>query len=53
MMIETSQRELLEVIDTLLPPRRFARGLNRRQEQRHQNADDRDHDQQFNQRKTE
>jgi hypothetical protein len=31
---------------------RLARGLNRRQEQRHQDADDRNHDQQLDERET-
>src|SRR5262245_28470373 len=37
---------------TLAPPGGFASSLDRRQEQRHEHADNRNHDQKFNQRKT-
>src|SRR5262249_32891042 len=40
--------DLAEVVDALSAARGFARGLNCRQEQRDQNADDRDHDEQLN-----
>ena len=52
MVILTGRRHLLEIVGALRPPRRFARGLNRRQQQRHQHADDRDHHEQFDERKT-
>jgi hypothetical protein len=48
---QAPERELLQVILTLIPPRRFSRGLNRRQQKRDQDADDRNHDQQLDQRK--
>ena len=44
--------ELLEVVHTFRPPRRLAGSLNRRQQERHEHAYDRDHDQQLNKRKT-
>jgi hypothetical protein len=37
------EAELLEIVAALRPPRGFAGGLHRRQEQRHQEGDDRDH----------
>ena len=40
---------LLQVVDALRAAGRFARGLHRRQQQRHQNADDGDHHQQLDQ----
>ena len=43
--------QLPEVVLALAAAGRLAGGLDRRQEQRHQNADDGDHDQQFDQRK--
>src|SRR3970282_2354675 len=45
------QGELLEVVAALAAARRFARRLNRWQEQRHENADDSNHHQQLDQRK--
>ena len=44
------QRELPQIVLALHPPRRFTSGLHRRQEQRHKNADDRNHHEQFDQR---
>ena len=44
------QHDLLDVVGALRPPPRLAGGLDRRQQQRDQQADDRDHDQQFDQR---
>ena len=49
--LQDSQNELLLVINTLSAPSRLARGLDRRQQQRHQDTDDRDDHQQFHQRK--
>jgi hypothetical protein len=49
---QAPERELLQVILTLIPPRRFSRGLNRRQQKRDQDADDRNHDQELDQRKS-
>jgi hypothetical protein len=40
---------LLEVVDTLHPSRGLAGGLYRGKQQRDQDADDRNHDQKFNQ----
>ena len=51
MVIVHRQADLAEVIGALCPPRCLAGGLNRRQQQGHQDADDRDHDQQFDKRK--
>jgi hypothetical protein len=45
------QPDLLEIIATLGPPRRFPGCLHRRQQERDQNPDDRDDHQQFHQRK--
>jgi len=45
-----SQSQIMQVVLTLYAPSRFACGLNRRQQQCHENADNRDHDQQFDQR---
>lgn len=42
-----TQAELLQVIGARHPPRRFPRGLHGRQQQRDEDADDRDHHQQF------
>ena len=39
------QRQLPQIVLALAPPRRLARRLNRRQQQRHQDADDGDHHQ--------
>jgi len=43
---------LLQVVHTLRPPRRLAGRLDGGQQQRNQDADDRDHDQQLDQRET-
>ena len=47
------QREphLPQIVRALRPAGRLAGGLNRRQQQRHQHADNRDHDEQFDERK--
>ena len=45
------QADLLEIVQALRAAGALAGGLNRRQQQRHQHADDRDHDQQLDQRK--
>ena len=50
--IEHRQPELLEVVLALRLPRGLAGRLHRRQQQRDQDADDRNHHQQFHQRKT-
>ena len=47
MKILGRQRELLQIITALRAPRSFARGLNRRQQQRNQYADNRDDHQQL------
>jgi hypothetical protein len=44
--------QLAEMIEALSPPGGFAGGLNRRKEQCHQDADDCDHHQQLNERKS-
>jgi hypothetical protein len=46
------QPHLLQVVAALHPPRRLARRLHGRQQQRHQHPDDGDHHQQLNQRET-
>jgi hypothetical protein len=46
------QADLLEMIAALHAPCSFPRGLNRRQQQRNENADDRENNQQFDQCKT-
>jgi hypothetical protein len=46
------QTVLLQVVTTLRSPRRFARSLHCRQEQRDQDANDRDYHQKFDQRKS-
>jgi hypothetical protein len=51
MMIEYGESEILEIIRARGSPRGLARRLNRRQQQCDQNANDRNDDQQFNQRK--
>ena len=43
------QADLLEVVHALVPPGRLACRLDRRQQQRHEDADDRDDDQQLDQ----
>ena len=54
-IVEELKREayLLNIVLASSPPRRFPRGLNGRQQQRDQDADDRDHHQKFNKRKAE
>ena len=47
------ERPLLNVVDALHTTGRFARRLNGGEEQTDQNADNRDHDQQLDERKTE
>ena len=51
MVVVQGRTKLLQVVVALGPPRRFAGRLDRGQQQRDQDADDGDHDQQFNQRK--
>jgi hypothetical protein len=51
MVVVESQANLLEVVLALRPAGRFPSLLNRWQEQRNQDTDDRDDNQQFNQRK--
>ena len=46
-IIVKRQTHLLQVIQALCAPRRLAGRLHRRQQQRHQDADDGDHDEQF------
>jgi hypothetical protein len=46
------QADLLEVVLALRSPRRLARGLDRRQQERDQYPDNRDHNQQLDERKT-
>jgi hypothetical protein len=52
MVIVKSQPNLLAVIRTLHSPGGFSRGLYRRQQECHQDADNGNHYQQLNQRKT-
>ena len=49
-IVGKGQPNLLEIVRALGPPRRFASRLHRRQEQRHQDTDDRDHHEQLHQR---
>ena len=51
-VVLNGQANLLELIFALRPPCRLTGRLNRWEQQGHQNADDRDHDQQLDQRKT-
>ena len=51
MVILECDPELLEVVDALAAAGRFARGLNRRQQECYENANDRDHHEQFDERK--
>jgi len=51
-MVVESQSDLLEVVDALHPPRGLAGGLHGRQEQGDQDANDRDHHEQLDQRET-
>ena len=46
-VVDGRQREILDVIGTARSPRRLAGSLNRRQEQRHEYANNRDDDQQL------
>jgi hypothetical protein len=50
--VEIVQREpnLFEVVRTLHPPGRLARGLHGREQQRHENANNRDDDQELHER---
>ena len=50
--VEATERQLLEVVCTLGTPRRLAGRLHGRQQERNEDADDGDHHQQFDQRKT-
>ena len=51
-MVQETQADLFEIVPALRLPGRLAGRLHRRQQQRDQDADDRNHDQQFHQRKT-
>jgi hypothetical protein len=51
-VVLNGQANLLELIFALRPPGRFPRGLNRREQQGHQNPNDRDHDKKFDQGKS-
>ena len=51
-MVLCRQTKLLKMAHTLSAPRRLTRCLYSRQQQRDQDANDGDHDQQFDQRKT-
>jgi hypothetical protein len=44
------QHDLPQVVRALAPSSRFAGSLNRRKQQGHENADDRDYDQQLDER---
>jgi hypothetical protein len=44
------QRKLLEIRQAACPPARLASGLHSRQQERHEHADNGDHDEQFHQR---
>jgi hypothetical protein len=44
-VILQANADLLQIVDALRPPRGFTGSLYRRQQERHQNADNRDHDQ--------
>ena len=46
-MVEYRQAEIMEIVAASRPPSRFAGRLDCRQQQRDQDADDGDHDQQF------
>jgi hypothetical protein len=50
--LRDGQAELLEIVRTLCPPRRFAGGLHGRQQESHQNTDDGNDNQQFDQRES-
>jgi hypothetical protein len=51
MVVVQGQPQLLEVVRTLRPAGRLARGLYGRQEQRNKDANNGDHDQQLDKRK--
>ena len=51
MIMMGGQAELPKIVRALRPPGRFAGRLNGRQQQRDQDADDRDHHQQLDERK--
>jgi hypothetical protein len=50
--VKHRQGEILEIVRATRPSGGLAGGLDRRQQQRHQYADDRDHYQQFDKRET-
>jgi hypothetical protein len=50
--IHDAQADLAEIIPALTPPGGFSGGLNRRQQQRDQDADDRDDNKQLDERKS-
>ena len=52
MIIRQRGRLLFEVVDAMRAPRQFTGTLHSRQQQANQDADDRDHDQQFNERES-
>jgi hypothetical protein len=51
-MIQNCETDLLEMVFALGAAGGFAGGLNRRQQQRDQDADDRNHDQELDERET-
>ena len=51
LMLQTTKRHLLQMVGALYLPGRFAGRLYGGQQQRHQDADDGDHDQQLDERK--
>ena len=51
-VVETAQGELFEIVLALHLACRLPRRLHRRQQQRNQDADDRDHHQEFDQRES-
>ena len=50
-MVETTERKLPQVVEALIPPGRFASGLNRGQEKRHEHANNGNDDQELHERK--
>ena len=52
LVLQAGGRHLLQIVGADRPPGRLAGGLHGRQQQRDQNADDRNHDQQLDQRET-
>jgi len=52
MVIVQRNPQLAEVVQALRSPRRLAGGLNGRQQERYQDADDRNHDQQLDEGET-